>query len=131
MQTSGEDNYIFEACKYALPAFLAQAAGKRQLTPTSRVRAREELTPGGQLARGRGDSCVSLAQSSTPPASRRERQAREGRSNRYAARTHRCAGGDVVLCAVPFFPVRRLLARLRAGRLTSRATISWTRRGLP
>lgn len=105
MQTSEGTTTLFEACKYALPAFLAQAAGKRQLTPTSRVRAREELTPGGQLARGRGDSCVRLAQSSTPCRPQARKTSARERTQRQRARTHRCTQEATSSFARPFrFP---------------------------
>lgn len=105
MQTSEGTTTLFEACKYALPAFLAQAAGKRQLTPTSRVRAREELTPRGQLARGRGDSCVPLAQSSTPCRPQARKTSARERTQRQRARTHRCTQEATSSFARPFrFP---------------------------
>ena len=88
MQTFDGTTTLLEACKYALPAFQAQAAGKRQLTAPSRVRGREELTPRGQLARGRGDSCSCLAQNSTPCRPQAKRQTREkGRSVSAHSRT--------------------------------------------
>ena len=105
MQTFEGTTTLLEACKYALPAFQAQAAGKRQLTAPSRVRAREELTPRGQLARGRGDSCSRLAQNSAPcrPQARKT-NARET-TQRQRALTHGCAQAATSSSARPFrFP---------------------------